>query len=107
MNENNYTIPDDASMLCNENGSHYLDNKELDECFLKFGSFLSMIQNKKMNQINYLLILIENKNIRDILLHITGIETFEELIKEMVYRCPSLCKSKLISTRIKNAKHNR
>ncbi len=106
MSENdNYILPDNASMLCNENGSHHLVDKELDECFLQFGSFLSMTQNKKINQTNYLLILIENKNLREVLMQMTGIDTFQELVKEMVVRYPLLCKSKAINARIKNGKH--
>jgi len=105
MNENNnYVLPDNATMCCHKNASHHLGDKELDECFLQFGSFLTMFQDKKVNQVNYLLILIENQNLREILLQMTGLESFQELVKEMVLRYPLLCKSKAINTKIKKWK---
>jgi len=104
INENDYTLPSNASMTCNQDASHYLGNKELDECLLQFGSFLSIIQVKKVNYTNYLLILVENEQIREILLEMTGIDTFEELVREMIVRYPILCKSKVVSSRIKKWK---
>lgn len=104
INENDYILPNNASMTCDQDASDYLGNKELDECLLQFGSFLSIIQVKKVNYTNYLLILVENEQIREILLEMTGIDTFEELVREMIIRYPILCKSKVISSRIKKWK---
>ena len=43
MNESNeYVLPIDVSMVCHQTGFEQLGDKDLDECFLYFGSFLSM-----------------------------------------------------------------
>jgi len=89
------------------NALNAINNKELDECLTKFGSFLSIVQTKKVNPTNYLLILINDSTIRNILLQITGIDTFEELVRELIVRYPILCKSKIIRNQIKRVKHDR
>jgi len=105
MNESNeYVLPIDVSMVCHQTGFEQLGDKDLDECFLYFGSFLSMIQNKKVSQTNYLLFLIEKPELRETLMQMTGIETFQQLIKEMAIRYPLSYKSKIVNRGIKKWK---
>ena len=104
----NDNIPEQI-VLTNEAVNHnsalsFINSKELDECLVKFGSFLSIVQTKKINPTNYLLILVSDSNIRNILLQITGVDTFEELVRELIVRYPILCKSKIIRNQIKRIK---
>lgn len=81
--------------------------KELDDCIIKFGSFLSIVQTKKINATSYLVILLKNEKLRSILLEMTGIDTFQELVREMMSRYPILCKSKIVYSNIKKKKNDR
>jgi hypothetical protein len=97
--QEDYCLTNEA--ITHNNALSVINNKELDECLVKFGSFLSIVQTKKINPTNYLLILVSDSTIRNILLQITGIDTFEELVRELIARYPILCKSKIIRNQIK------
>ena len=89
----------------NNNVINNINEKEFNEFILKLGSFLSIVNSKKINQTQLFLHILENKNLQEVSLHITGIDTLEEFVRELILRYPILYKSKIVKTQLsKNAK---
>lgn len=89
------------------NALSIINHQELDDCIIKFGSFLSIVQAKKINITGYLIILIKDENIRNVLQIMTGIDTFQELVREMMIRYPILSKSKIVYASVKKKKNGK
>jgi len=71
-----------------------ITDKEFDVCLMKFGSLISMVFNKKINQTNLLFLILENPIFLDIFKDITEIDTPRILIKYFIQRYPLLTRSK-------------
>lgn len=89
-----------SDIINHTNATDHINNHELDIIITRFGSFLSIIQTKKISPANFLLYMVENKKIVDILLEVSGIPTFEQFVRELMERYPILYESKVISTKI-------
>lgn len=67
---------------------------ELTHILNKLGSLLYILTNKKVNHTKLLYELIKNKNFRSIALNLTTINTFEQLVSEIIRRYPDVVRSK-------------
>lgn len=73
----------------------HIHSKEFFEGLLKAGSFISMIENKKINTTALFSLLLENPNYQDFFTEITASKNFKEAILSLLYLHPSLVKSKI------------
>lgn len=89
-----------------DNPSVRLHTKEFIEGLLKAGSFISMIENKKINITSLFALLIERKDYQDFFTEITASNSFRDALMSLLYLYPSLVKSKITKTTIRkiNAK---
>jgi len=61
---------------------------------MKFGSFLSIIYNKRLNPSAVFVTILENKDIRDMFIEITNSENMHEALLGLLQLYPPLLKSK-------------
>ena len=61
---------------------------------LKFGSYLSILHNKKLNPSAIFVLILENKNLRDLFVHVTQTDTAKEALLGLLQLYPPLLKSK-------------
>lgn len=80
---------------------HKINEKEFNQSLLKFGAFISIIKNKRINQTMLLIEIIENEAARNIFMDISDIDNLHYLIYNLVIRFPILCKSKVIKNKLK------
>ena len=80
---------------------HKIKEKEFNDALLSFGSFVSIIKNKRINQTMLLIEIIENKSSREVFMDITDIDNLQFLIYNLIIRFPILCKSKVIKNKLK------
>lgn len=71
-----------------------LSTKEYILGVFKFGSFLSIIKNKKINPSGLFTSILENKELREIFIKITHSENINEALLGLLQLYPSLLKSK-------------
>ena len=84
-----------------------ITERELDMLVIKMGSFLSIISNKKINQVKLLITTIQNKLFQQCFLKITDMHNLQALVQYLLRKYPTLCKSKVIyKALIKNVKSN-
>ena len=98
---------DSSRKIMYTNALDHMNNHELDVSITRFGAFLSVIQTKKISPAGLLLYLVENRDITSIFLKVTGIDTFEQLVRELMVRFPILYESKVISTKIHKINANK
>lgn len=68
---------------------------------LKAGSFISMIENKKLNPTNLFLIVLEKKDYQDFFVEITACSSLKESLFKMLQLHPSLVKSKFTKSYVR------
>lgn len=87
-----------------------LYTKEFIEGLLKAGSFLSMIEGKKINTVALLLLILENEKYQDFFVEITSSDSFQDSVSSLLRLHPSLSKSKFTRSFIRKSnvkrKHN-
>jgi hypothetical protein len=87
--------------LINYNDPIYqIENKEFNLALIKFGSFVSVIYNKRLSQTFILLQLLENEKLRNIFMEISEIPEFQILLLKFLDCYPALTKSKIIKAKI-------
>lgn len=79
---------------------HQIKNKEFNVSLLKFGSFVSVIMNKRLSQTFILIQLLENEELREIFKEICEIDNFQTLLLNFLECYPPLCKSKIVKSKI-------
>ncbi len=84
-----------------------ITERELDMLILKIGSLLCILNNKKTNQVKLLISLVLDEQFKKCALLITEIDSFEFLVRYLMDKYPTLCKSKIISGALKRGKRNR
>ena len=72
--------------------SHDLEELEFNDITLKFGSFLSMTENKCLNHISTIAIIIKNKEMQQIYLQLLGTDNLFECIQMFIQNTPNLYK---------------
>jgi hypothetical protein len=85
-----------------------IHSREFIEGLLKAGSFISMIENKKINTTALFSLLLEKTDYQDFFTEITASENFKEAILSLLYLNPVLVKSKITKSVVRklNAKSN-
>jgi hypothetical protein len=83
------------------------ENKEKEHIFNSFCSFVSILNNKKMNYASILLMYIQDKKIRDFFKLIHNIDNDMLAIKIFLEYDPSLYKSKYVMKFVNNKKNKR
>lgn len=78
-----------------------LCSKEFWSAVMKFGSFVSMVENKKINTTTLFSLLIENKTYQNVFVELTSCSNFREAIEMLLYLYPNLVKSKVTKSTIK------
>lgn len=86
---------------------HTITDRELDMIFLKLGSLLSILQNKKTNQAKLLIALVKNKKIRDCFMKIADIDNFQYMVHCLMEKYPTICESKVVSSALKYGKRKK
>jgi hypothetical protein len=76
-------------------------SREFIDGVLKAGSFISMIENKKINVTTLFVLLLETKKYQDFFTEITASDSFKESILSLLYLHPALVKSKFTKSIIK------
>jgi hypothetical protein len=69
-----------------------INNKEFNDIALKFGSFLSMSQNKCLNHVNTLSIIMKSSLIKSLFMKLIGSDNIYELIQLYIDNTPNLYK---------------
>lgn len=77
-----------------------IENKEFNLALIKFGSFISIIENKRVSPTFILLQLLEDEKLRNIFKQICEIEEFQVLLLNYLTTYPSLTKSKIIKNKV-------
>jgi len=90
----------------NNNPIEYAQLKETTHIFMGLCSFVSIINNKKINLPNIFILILKNKKLRDFYKLLLDIETDFELVKMFLYFEPSLYKSKYIMKYINSKRKN-
>lgn len=86
---------------------HTITERELDMIFLKLGSLLSILQNKKANQAKLLIALVKDKKIRKYFMKIADIDNFHYMVQCLMEKYPTLCESKVVSGALKHGNRKR
>ena len=81
-----------------------LHMKEFIEGALKAGSFISMVENKKINTTTLFSFLIEKEMYQEFFTEITASKNFKHAILSLLYLHPSLVKSKITKSVIRRMK---
>jgi len=68
--------------------------KEYIEGVFKFGSYLSIMRNKKINPNGLFVAILENRHLRDLFVIVTHSENMQEALLGLLQLYPSLLKSK-------------
>jgi len=82
---------------------HQINEKEFNISLLQFGSFVSILKNKRVNQTLLLSELLEDEKYRECFSYISEIDDIFILLKNLLVKYPILCKSKIIKTKIKDS----
>ena len=83
------------------------EHKEKEHIFNSFCSFISILNNKKMNYASILLMYMQDKKIRDFFKMLHNIETDMCAIKIFLENDPTLYKSKYVMKFINNKKNKK
>ncbi len=74
------------------NPSNSLDTLEFEEITLKFGSYICICHNKKLNFLNLLKLILEDKNIQKIYCDLLGEYNLQYVIKTYIDNIPGFYK---------------
>lgn len=100
MSKDVYTSNAIVQTINNNNPLHQIKEEEFDEVLLRYGSLVSMLKNKRINQTMFLVELLDSEGHRECFKILAGIEETKSLFYKMILRFPILCKSKIIKTKI-------
>jgi len=78
------------------NPVNQITETELDHLILKMGSFLSIINNKKINPAKLLITIVTDKNFQECFFELSEIDCLRVVIEAIINKYPSLCKSKVV-----------
>lgn len=73
-----------------------ITDTELDMIILQMGTFLSIINNKKVNAAKLLITSVENKYFRGVFQDLAEIDNLQLLVRSIVDRYPNVSRSKIV-----------
>jgi len=97
-------VREDNSIIkrINDNNPVYkMNEKEFNHSLLKFGSFVSILKNKRINQTMLLALVLEYPEYQESFKGVSEIDNIRVIIYNLILRFPILCKSKIIKNKIK------
>jgi hypothetical protein len=74
------------------NPSEQLDLQEFELLTLVFASYLCIIKNKKLNYLNFLKLLVEDKKTQDLYCKVIGDTCFQNVVRMYLNCTPNACK---------------
>ena len=89
----------------NHNPVEHTHNKEMAHAFMGVCSFVSILNNKKVNLPNIFILLLKDKKLRTLFKEQVDIDTDFEMVKLFLFYDPSLHKSKYIMKYINSSKN--
>jgi len=107
MNDDMHSNNAILQTINNNNPLYQIKETEFDEVLLKFGSLVSMLKNKRLNQTMFLMELLDSEIHRECFKTLSGIDELHILFYNLIIRFPVLCKSKIIKTKIKEINDKR
>lgn len=107
MNDTLYSNNTILQTINNNNPLYQIKENEFDAVLLKYGSLVSILKNKRINQTMFLVELLDSENHRECFKALSGIEDTHTLFYNLIIRFPILCKSKIIKTKIKEINDKR
>ena len=102
-----YTSNEIIQAINNNNPLYNIKESEFDEVLIRFGSLLSILKNKRINQTMFLVELLDSEAHRECLKILSGIDETDRLFYNLINRFPVLCKSKIVKTKIKQVNDKR
>lgn len=97
MSDVKRVVLDLISKIENDNPLNRLNEKEFDDCLLKYGSLLSIINNKSLNPTNIFLLIVKEKEYERVFSEFSGIPDLFNIMKMIISRYPNLIKSKMVA----------
>jgi len=88
------------------NPSEQMDMLEFEMITMVFASYICIIKNKKLNYLNFLKILVEDKKIQHIYCKALGEDSFQNVVKKYLNATPNVYKKIFRSKFNKNIKCN-
>ena len=82
--------------ILNSDPSYQVYKKEYDHLFLSFCTLVCHVHNKKMNLPNIFIVLLKNRELRDVFKQLISIESNYDLFKKFLEQDSTLYKSKYI-----------
>ena len=82
---------------------YHINEKEFDQSILMFGSLMSILKNKRINQTMLLIEILENKKSQKCFIMLSDIDNLYILLYNFIYRYPILCKSKIVKNKLKKS----
>ena len=79
-----------------------INEKEFNMSLMQFGSYMSIIKNKRINQTMLLVLLLDSDETREIFKLISSIDNTQVLFYNLIIRFPVLCKSKIVKNKLKS-----
>jgi len=80
-----------------------IHSKEFAQGLMRAGSFISMLENKKINTTTLFALLMENVSYQKFFTEITASENFKEAVLSLLYSNPILVKSKITKSIVRKA----
>ena len=78
-----------------------INEREFNKGLIQFGSLVSILKNKRINQTMLLVTLLEDQDFTDCFKQISEVDNTRVLIHNLIIRFPILCKSKIVKNKIK------
>jgi len=78
-----------------------INEEEFENNLIKFGSFLSILKNKKINQTSLLSILLDDKDICKLFMDVVEYDDFNDVFLKLLDLYPNLARSKIIRIKYK------
>ena len=73
-----------------------ITDDELDMLILRMGSFLSILNNKKVNQAKLLITIVNDEKFQECFLRLSELPQLQTIVELLINKYPTLCKSKVV-----------
>lgn len=83
-----------------------ITDREIEDCILKFGSYVSIIKNRQLNQVGMVIETIRDDSLQQECCYYFSCESFEVALSLIFTYNPHLVKSKAVKDNIKKWKRN-
>lgn len=74
------------------NPAEQMDVDEFEKITLIFGSYICILKNKKLNYLNFLKIIVEDKKIQEAYMQFLEDDSFQNIVRMYINSTPNICK---------------